>query len=145
MAVPDFPAARDAISANSLLENQPRLWECSWIFSFSETATAFLSFLSRYGSANCYSPWSKKSLCLGFMVLSSKNKGQGTEVVLTEACEVLSISGFAKGWFPKGWFWKDVPWTPQTGTRAQKTKRLYQKPERGYICQNLFEARKGIP
>ena len=26
----------------------------------------------------------------------------------------------------------DVPWTPKTGTRVQKTERGYQKPERGY-------------
>ena len=48
----DFPAAPHAIPCRGLgifrqgkwlLENRPRLWERSWIFS-SETATAFLSF-----------------------------------------------------------------------------------------------------
>ena len=68
----DFPAARNAVcqglgtfrQGKWLLENRPRLWERSWIFS-SETATAFLS------SSDCHLssvPLSAPPLRLWFVV-----------------------------------------------------------------------------
>ena len=53
--------------------------------------------------------------------------------LLRRAC---SLGVCKTGWFPKRVVLVDVPGTPNTGVRAQKTERHNQKPERGHIRQN---------